>query len=64
MSGAQVQGLGEGREDRIPLEIREVQDILDNSSQLPLNKNILIICYLISEIVLFKLFRQESLFPI
>lgn len=64
MSSAQVQGLGEGREDRIPLEIREAQDILDNSSQLPLNKNILIICYLISEIVLFKLFRQENLFPI
>ena len=56
MPGAHSQDLGKGREERTPSEIREVQDILDNGSQLAFNKIIFIICCLISEVVLFKLF--------
>lgn len=46
MLGAQGQGLGEERGERIVSEIKAVWNILDNSSQLPLNNNILIIWYL------------------
>lgn len=59
MPGAHSQDLGKGREERTPSEIREVQDILDNGSQLAFNKIIFIICCLISEVVLFKLFYAE-----
>ena len=56
MPSAHSQDLGKGREERTPSEIREVRDVLDNGSQLAFNKVIFIICCLISEVVLFKLF--------
>ena len=62
MPGAQSQDVGKGREERTPFEIREVQDVLDNGSQLALNKIIFIICCPISEVVLFKLLGRKSCF--